>query len=105
MRAIIAGVLLSSFGVGAIAAEDGAESFQAALASAKFLGGCGILSQMAGFQQSTKMNGGDEFITRFMSTEAARLGVSVEKYMEACRQAGEYYQLLFDASAEEARAK
>ena len=45
---------------------------------AKATGMCGVFSQMANFQEATKMPGGDEFIVRFIKTEAALLGHTLE---------------------------
>ena len=54
------------------------------LVTAKAAGMCGVFSQMANFQETTKMPGGDEFIVRFFSTEAARLGHTLESFMQQC---------------------
>jgi len=51
---------------------------------AKATGMCGVLSQLVRFQETTKMKGGDEFIMRFLNTEAARLGHTVESYIGQC---------------------
>ena len=51
---------------------------------AKATGMCGVFSQMANFQETTKMSGGDEFIVRFLKTEAARLGHTLESLMKTC---------------------
>jgi hypothetical protein len=51
---------------------------------AKATGMCGVLSQLARFQETTKMEGGDEFIMRFLNTEAARLGHTVQSYIGQC---------------------
>jgi hypothetical protein len=51
---------------------------------AKATGICGVLSQMINFQETTKMSGGDEFIMRFLNTEAARLGKTVNDYVGDC---------------------
>ncbi|OUR70774.1 hypothetical protein A9Q78_11785 [Methylophaga sp. 41_12_T18] len=67
-------------------AEESSESTQLVemMVTAKATGMCGVFSQMARFQESTKMPGGDEFIVRFLNTEAARLGYSLEEFMAAC---------------------
>ena len=54
------------------------------MVTAKATGMCGVFSQMVNFQDATKMPGGDEFIVRFLNTEAARLGYSLEGFMEGC---------------------
>jgi len=51
---------------------------------AKATGMCGVFSQMVNFQQATKMTGGDEFIVRFLKTEAVRLGHTLESFMAQC---------------------
>jgi hypothetical protein len=51
-------------------------SSQGILAIAKMAGACGILDSMIQMQKTTKMPGGDEFVTRFWSVEAARLGMN-----------------------------
>ncbi len=58
---------------------------------AKATGMCGVYRQMAIFQESTKMSGGNEFILRFLNTEAARLGHTPESFMQQCAQVTEKY--------------
>ncbi|MDH5479587.1 MAG: hypothetical protein OEX11_02350 [Nitrosomonas sp.] len=58
---------------------------------AKAAGMCGVFSQMVNFQKTIKMPGGDEFIVRFLSTEAARLGHTLESFMAQCPQVVEIY--------------
>ncbi len=53
------------------------------LSIAKFAGACGVLDSMIGFQRSTQMNGGDEFVARVWRVEAARLGVTVAQLQSA----------------------
>ena len=50
------------------------------------------------FQQTTKLEGGDEFVTRFWSVEAARLGMSVEQLSTKCNQSVAAYGKLWDAA-------
>jgi predicted outer membrane protein len=57
------------------------------LATAKIAGACGILDSMISFQKTTKMPGGDEFVSRFWSVEAARLGISVQELAQRCDKA------------------
>ncbi|MDX2367701.1 MAG: hypothetical protein QNK36_04750 [Colwellia sp.] len=59
---------------------------------AKATGMCGVLSQLVRFQETTKMKGGDEFIMRFLNTEAARLGHTVESYIGQCPSVIEKYK-------------
>ena len=66
------------------------------LAAAKLSGACGIIGQMASFQDSTKMAGGTEFLNRFMITEASRLGWTLDQYLERCRGALQVYQTYYE---------
>jgi hypothetical protein len=59
---------------------------------AKATGMCGVLSQLVRFQESTKMKGGDEFVMRFLNTEAARLGHTVESFIGQCPDIVEKYK-------------
>jgi hypothetical protein len=59
---------------------------------AKATGMCGVLSQLVRFQETTKMKGGDEFVMRFLNTEAARLGHTVESYIGQCPDIVEKYK-------------
>jgi len=70
------------------------------LAMAKYAGFCGAIIGMYGFQKSTKMPGGDEFLARFVATEAARLGVTLDKLMENCRGSISGYDELMAASGD-----
>ena len=53
----------------------------------KVAGMCGMIRQLTFFQESTQMVGGNEFIERFLSTEAARLGQSLTEFLEGCIRA------------------
>ena len=59
---------------------------------AKATGMCGVLSQLIRFQETTKMKGGDEFIMRFLNTEAARLGHTVDTFVGQCPNVTEKYK-------------
>jgi hypothetical protein len=59
---------------------------------AKATGMCGVLSQLVRFQETTKMKGGDEFVMRFLNTEAARLGHTVESFIGQCPDIVEKYK-------------
>ncbi len=59
---------------------------------AKATGMCGVLSQLVRFQETTKMKGGDEFVMRFLNTEAARLGYTVESFIGQCPSVTEKYK-------------
>lgn len=90
----------------ASAAADPTESQQlhGAFVSARISGGCTLLVQMAEFQKSTKMPGGDEFLERFLGMESARLGISPAQYVKMCADADRvyqfYYKLTFDADGQ-----
>lgn len=64
---------------------------QEMLAAAKVSGACGIMRQMINFQESTKIQNGDDFISRFWATEAARLGQTIPEYIEQCNNALAWY--------------
>jgi hypothetical protein len=85
-----------ALGANALAAEKPGGTALELMVTAKFSGGCGIIVQMATFQESTKMPGGDEFLERFIKTESARLGMSLKDYLEQCRQSTEIYQSYYD---------
>lgn len=54
------------------------------MVTAKATGMCGVFVQMMNFQETTKMQGSDEFIIRFLSIEATRLGHTLESFMKTC---------------------
>ena len=87
---------LLPFGANTLAADKTGASALDLMVTAKFSGGCGIVTQLASFQESTKMPGGDEFLGRFLKTESARLGMSLKQYLEQCRQSTEIYQSYYD---------
>lgn len=62
------------------------------LATGKLSGGCGIFKLQIVFQENTGLPGGNDFIARFWTTEAARLGMSLKEYAEACHKAIENYK-------------
>lgn len=67
--------------------ESGTKEIISLLISAKATGMCGTLKQLAAFQESTKMPGGDEFLVRFINTEVARLGKTQEQFFSECQVA------------------
>jgi hypothetical protein len=77
--------------------QDNGDELKELLVSAKFSGGCSIIGQMAAFQQTTKMPGGEDFLIRFLSTESARLGMTQQQYMQHCTGANKVYQRYYDA--------
>jgi len=72
-------------------------SGQGFLSTAKMAGACGILGEMMHFQKNTKMQGGNEFVSRFWAAEAARLGLSMQEYSDRCDQAIISYDKLWKA--------
>jgi hypothetical protein len=53
---------------------------------------------MIQLQKTTKMPGGDDFVVRFWSVEAARLGMSVEQLSQKCSESIAAYDRLWDAA-------
>lgn len=71
---------------------------QELMALSKFAGACGILDSLIQFQTTTKFDQGKEFVYRFWSVEAARLGMdSAEKLMEVCLEVVPKYDSLWNA--------
>lgn len=66
------------------AADPDLEAVKVSLVDAKLTGICGVMQQMAAFQETTQMAGGDKFIIRFWNTEFARLGLSAEDFLQVC---------------------
>lgn len=75
--------LIFSFSVLAEEKEDMSAVIEMMIV-AKATGMCGVFAQMVSFQDATKMPGGDEFIVRFLNTEAARLGQTLEELTGQC---------------------
>ena len=78
--------------------SDDAPSMQGILSIAKMAGACGILQQTSAFQATTKLEGGDEFVQRFWTTEAARLGKTPDEYIASCNEAISAYEKLWQAA-------
>ncbi|MHB8764840.1 MAG: hypothetical protein ACYDA8_10980 [Deferrisomatales bacterium] len=76
-------------------------SLQGLLSTAKMAGACGIMDSMIQLQKTTKLPGGDEFVARFWSVEAARLGYSVQQFSDTCNKSIEAYNRLWSAAAAE----
>lgn len=68
-------------------AESSNDQLLGLLAASKMAGLCGAVQQMARFQESTKLKGGDDFIYRFVGTETARLGMDHATFLKRCEQA------------------
>ena len=79
---------------------------QGFLAIAKVAGACGIMDSLVDFQKKTKMQGGDEFVSRFWAWEAARLGnSSLKEYLEECNSAISAYNKLWEVMESSAQVK
>ena len=89
--ALILILLASPFGH----ANEAAESTLEIMVVSKMTGLCGALSQMVTFQEATKMEGGDAFMIRFFTAEAARLGHTLDAFVEQCKDTTQYYQALY----------
>lgn len=74
------------------------------LSVAKMAGACGTLDSMIQLQKTTKLPGGDDFVVRFWSTEAARLGLTVQQLSDTCNRSVAAYDRLWSA-AESAEPK
>ena len=82
--------------------QESSDFARGLLATGKFSGGCGIFKLQIEFQENTQLAGGSEFIARFWTTEAARLGMSLEEYAEQCKtvvQSYKDYETMFQPSA------
>ncbi|GAA5647887.1 hypothetical protein [Vibrio proteolyticus] len=83
---------LSASPVHASEESDQTDDLKLMLISAKMHGACGLVHQMANFQNSTQLAGGDEFISRFVATELARLNMTGEEFLSSCDKAASYYK-------------
>ncbi len=73
-------------------------SMQDILSVAKMTGACGILQAQSAFQANTKLEGGDKFVERFWSTEAARLGKTPDQYIKDCQASITAYESMWKLS-------
>ncbi|WP_105517203.1 hypothetical protein [Escherichia coli] len=99
--AILLLLCLSSIANAETKSDDSSfDEIQGLMITSKFAGMCGTIKQMATFQESTKMPGGDEFLQRFLTTEQARLGMNPQEFLEACQKSisayTNYYNLTSD---------
>ena len=78
------------------AAEPDEMGVKHVLTLGKFVGLCGSFAQMARFQDTTKLDGGDEFMTRFLLAESARLGMSPQEFMEQCAERTKLYDTWYE---------
>lgn len=77
-------------------AESGPDSVQDLMITSKFAGMCGTIKQMASFQESTKMPGGDDFLLRFLATEQARLGMTPQEFLKVCQSSISTYTTYYN---------
>ena len=89
MKKFIFAVLIGLLSVNVQANEN--KALIDILVTAKTTGMCGTLKQLTAFQESTKMEGGDEFIMRFINTEAARLGKNIPDFLKLCEESVAIY--------------
>lgn len=89
MKLLAALTLSIGLSFGAVAEED--FSMQSLMALGKLTGLCGIFTSQLIFQDSTIMPNGDEFLVRYWTTEAARLGMTLEELGSTCKTSVEKY--------------
>ncbi|BDY50143.1 hypothetical protein APX80_11545 [Escherichia coli] len=77
------------------------DEIQGLMIASKMAGMCGAIKQMAIFQESTNMPGGNEFLQRFLTTEQARLGMTPQQFLEACQKSISIYTTYYNMSSEE----
>lgn len=95
---ILAAASLAALLLAVPSAAQNELSSQGILSVAKMAGACGILDSIIQMQKTTKMPGGDEFVVRFWSVEAARLGMTVEQLSQRCNESIAAYGKLWDAA-------
>ena len=83
-KVLLIGLCLFSMSVHGNKESENLEFLGEILVVSKFTGLCGAIHQMIGFQETTKMPGGDEFVVRFVAVETARLGMSAQEFMDQC---------------------
>lgn len=84
---------------------DNLKFMQDLMLSSKWAGVCGTYKQMTAFQDVTKMNGGDEFIRRFINTEMARLDMTQQQLIDICNKATNTYSEFYNLSLNEFSGK
>jgi len=90
-------ILFLFFSLSGVAKSDSdMDTIKHYMVVAKATGMCGVFVQMASFQEATKMKGGTEFIVRFLSTEAARLGYTLDAFMESCPKVTKKYKTFME---------
>lgn len=66
----------------------------------KVAGACGIFTLQLQFQDNTDLENGSQFIERFWTTEAMRLGNSLQEYALGCSKANEAYSAYWKMASE-----
>ena len=87
MKKIIAIWLLTFFSTHSFAqeqTESGADYALQLMSLGKLTGNCGIFRAQVVFQEETVLDNGDEFLSRYWTMEAARLGKTLEEYVQYC---------------------
>jgi hypothetical protein len=71
------------------------------MAIGKLTGACEVFKLQLDFQENTGFKGGKDFINRFWSIEALRLGETLEEYVKDCHATVDKYntyQSMFEMS-------
>lgn len=100
MKVLVLVIVALAVSVSASHAQRGTPelSLESFLVVGKASGACGILNLQLTFQQTTRMAGGDEFVVRFWTTEAARLGMTLKEYSDHCNRTLASYDKLSEAA-------
>jgi hypothetical protein len=101
---IIVFLMLSSFTY-ANEDQEGNDFAMDLLATGKLTGNCGIFKLQLDFQDNTKLKGGGEFLARFWTMEAARLGMPLEEFVNKCHKVVAKYDVYFTMFGENAETK
>jgi hypothetical protein len=97
VKHLVIAVLLftSTISASANSRDNKALSLQKIMAMAKIAGACGILDQQIAFQKTTRLDGGENFITRFWLAESARLALPFDDFVKVCQNAISDYDRIF----------
>jgi hypothetical protein len=90
-RILIGLALIAAASLPVSAQSEDNEQLINLLVVSKATGMCGTLKQLSAFQESTQMTGGNEFLLRFISTEAARLGKTLPELLGECESSVAIY--------------
>jgi hypothetical protein len=78
-------------------------SMKEVLSVANMTGVCFILQSMSDFQASKKLEGGDQFIDKFWTAEAAKAEKTPEQFVKDCQSAIDGYERLWKLSEESSK--